>query len=652
MTTDPRARRGILLLACAMLLGMVACGSDDEVTPPPVHVDSVRDVVETTGWFPSILPDSNAFAEARFDSTSLTDDPLSCTDYEGTQIIELAEITMLAADPGLQYPGAVLQWASLGEVAPDPVLAARPAGTLNLYTATGVEVEGTVDALDGDLVDAWRRDALVGAGATESGLWDLRAGVVYNLDHVAIIGRLDPAAMTAEASDRLAFRDTDPGRVLVRLQRVHHSVNASYSGHPDDAFADHVVGDDVADQMAPGNAPVWVSQVDHGQLLLVLVEADATDPEVTAAVLNSFTAAVENRAPDAGAPLVHDLPGVAMSVMAVGADSDAAEVACNAGLAELTEFLHTEPTSPADLPGIAMTLLAVRNGGPLWREASCSYAFTRCVVYEPVFDEVLWSFQAADAHTEAVEGDLSTDGVGRYLYNGGSREYLEHLVDYIPDLVGAGGSALPDDDGRRPFYLPDAVNGHPAVEVYQLTLPDGVIFSELEFDGSRLVGRDYTIFLVAGQPRNVRLRYTTPSGEQTISRLNDVDYFVHGRGEGQRHDLRIGYPNQAELRFEHFPYGVQFPYERDDEWHVFAFRFGQSVGMAVYRDGELLSEVPGYDLALLEFSGATLCARWRELGSPSLGVFWMVEMTAYAGAGSEVLIAEETARLRQKYDLD
>ncbi len=652
MLSSSRHARVWVLLFLGSILGILACSSNDPSEPPPPTGPTVDDVVESTGWFPPVSPDSNAWALARFDSTGDGGEPLVCTDFDGVQTGELAELTTLAFANSLHYPGAVLQWASLAGTTPQAVLADRSAGSVTLTAAAGGEVEGEVAATRPAEVEAWRIDALDQLGPVEPGLWDLSAGIVYNADHLSVIAGVGPEGMTAEASQRLALRgDPPPGRVLLRLQRNHHSVVCPYPGNATAAFAPHVAGKDIENQMAEGNPPVWVAAQDYGQLLLVLVEADADPDIVLLAAVNSFAAAAENRSPDGGPPLVHDLPGVTMSVFAMGADADAAEIACAAGQQPLADFLQADPGPADELPGLTATLEALRNGGPLTRGVTAEFAFAGCEIYEPVFDDVLWAFSAADARTSQVEGDMTSDGQGRYRYDGGTRIYTERLIDYIPDLVGQGGATR--INGRRPFFLADAINGRPAMEVYELALPDGVLYSEVQFDGSELTGRDYTIFIVCGMPSGVRVTYATQGGDQHISQWNRTNFFLHGTGTGVRHNMWVGYPDRQLMTYEHTGYPLEFPHRPTEGWHVYAVRFGIGNGMTIYFDGELLDGAHNGSLTypLLEFSGATICSRWRGIEPAALAVFWMSEIVAYAGAGTDQMVVDESARLMEKYGI-
>lgn len=598
-----------------------------------------------------MVPDSNAFAADRFDSTAVTGEPFQCTDFEGFDTRELAVSTMLAADDDVQYPGAILQWTSLAGVTPLAVLVDRAGSALSLTApAGGGEISGAVEEISGQSVAAWRQDALAELGLVAPGPWAVTAGVVYNSDHLAVLAGLAPTNMTAEASQRLVVRSEGPGRAFVRLQRTHHSVNCPYPEDSRAAFAPHITGTDLEEHMAEGNPPVWLSTVDYGQLLLVLVEADAGDAEVIEAAVNSFVAAAAGRTPDAGAPLVHDLPGVAVSVFAEGADADAAEAASVAGFDQLTDFLQAVPAEPGALPAITGSLLALRNGGPIARGVTADTDFTSCVIFEPVFDQVLWAFEAADAHTELVVGDLDTDGTGDFFYDGNTSQFTELLVDFIPDLVGDGEAALPR--GRRPFLLPEAANGHPAVELYDITIDEGTLRSELKFEGGGIVARDYTIFIVCGMPRQVTMRYTVPTGHRDLAQLNQTDYFLHGTGSGETHNMMVGYPDRETTIYSHQPYHVHAIHRPSPgHWHVYALSFGIETGMALYYDGELLTADSTDDRPLLEFSGATICARWHELGGIGQSVFWMVEAAAYAGAGDAESIRSETIRLDEKYDL-
>jgi len=383
-----------------------------------------------------------------------------------------------------------------------------------------------------------------------------------------------------------------------------------------------------------------------------VVEAEADHDEVVAAAVTSFNAAAMGLPPTPGEPLLHDLPGLTVNVFALGADADAAEIAGMTDLSSLTDYLQTPPVDPASLPAVSSHLQALRNGGPLSRELEATFDYITCEVYDPVFEGVFFALEAADARTEMHTGDLESDGYGNFYYDGGSSRFTYHHVESIPDLVGSGGRAMPN--GRMPMIHYDMLNGHPVVELMELSPSQGTIYSELTFDGSALVGESYTLFIVVGQPHAVRLVYTTPSGPVRVSRGNDVDYFFHGTGTGNLHNLLIGYPDSEQMIYSHFPYLLQYNHSRPSsgfEWHVYAFRFSIASGMAAYVDGEKVDQDTSDSHALLEFSNATICARWHELTNYSQAVLYFAEIAAYDEAGSDGEIAAETQRLMDKYGL-
>jgi hypothetical protein len=277
------------------------------------------------------------------------------------------------------------------------------------------------------------------------------------------------------------------------------------------------------------------------------------------------------------------------------------------------------------------------------------YTYVRCDLAAEAFDEVLWSYAAADARTELRVGDLFSARRGRFSYDGGAERFPQREVVSIPDLDGSGGLARPGT--RRPLLHENQLNGQPIIEFYELTLPQGRLTAELAFDGSALVARSYTIFVVAAQPGRVSLTYTTPSGDQSTFGDNLVDYFLHGDDDGQLRNLVLGWEESGVMTYKHDPYGLEWDMLDTQTFRVFAFRFGVDVGMAAYVDGVLVDEDPGDTRALQAFPGATLDARARFDGSPVLAVFWLAEIIAYQGAGTEQQILDETARLQQKYGL-
>ncbi len=649
MTARSWYHRTAGLFAVLAVAFVLSCGKDDPVgPPPPVPPPTVERVVLDAGGFPSVIPDSTSFALARFDSAGV--ERLLCTDYIGAQVMAVPDLTVLAADIDLQYPGAVLQFAKLDALMPTPVTADRAAGTLVLTTADGREISGEVTALTGDLVDLWRRENLAALGEQAPGDWELSVAAVYNDEHLAMHAGVSLFGMPADAEYRLAVGDDARGRALVRLRRVDHTVSCAWPGRAGLAFADDVNGNDITDQMAEGNPPVWLAAVDHGEVMLVLVEAAAQPLDVVDAAKRTFVAAATGNAPTAG-DLVFDLPDVQVRAFAVGADADALEAAGNAGMSALTDFLQAAPGPAADLPAMSAAVEALADGAPVMVNLDSDYGVTLCDPYDPVFEDVLWSYFAEDAYTERVYGDLQSDGLGTYYYSGGSGQFLHDEVRFVPDLLGSGGRAEPD--GRRPLLLrPDAIGGRPAVELFDLFLSEGILHSGLSFDGTSLVQRAYTIFMVIGRPEDIRLTYDTPFGTNSRNRDNKVGHFLHGVGDQARRNLIIGYDSLYQMSYEHKAYRIEVLHNQPDGWRVYTFRFGAASGLTAWVNGELLDQDPTDNYSLLAFNGASLCARWlAESVSEDFSALWLAEIVAYAGDGTDLQVQDEVARLREKYGI-
>jgi len=638
---------GLALVALTVFVS--ACSKTESVSPPTVDPPTVNDVVVEAGWFPPAHPDSNSHAIARYDSTG-TD--LRCTIHEGYRVVVATRLTHLEPRDDIHHAGSILQWASLDQVSPLLVEAERAGATLRLVNADSVEVAGEISMVTPDMVDTWRQETLAELGMASPDSWSVEIGPATSTEMVAQVTGINNTATTQEFRDRLAFTPEPLGRAVVRLQRTHHRLSCDWPGNAGAAFAPGVMGADVEDQMAEGNPPVWLYAAEHGELLVFVVEAEADHDEVVAAAVNTFSAAATGLPPTPGEPLLHDLLGLTVKVFALGADADAAEIAGLTDLSSLTDFLQAPPVDPASLPAVSSYLQALRNGGPLSRELDATFEYITCKVYDPVFEGVFFALEAADARTEVLTRDLETDGHGNFYYDGGSNRFTNHHVESIPDLVGSGGRATPN--GRMPVIHYDMLNGHPVVELMELSPSQGTIHSELTFDGSALVGESYTLFIVVGQPYAARLTYTVPGGTVRVPRRNDVNYFFHGTGTGNLHNLMIGYPDYEQMIYSHYPYLLQYDHSRpgfDNEWHVYAFRFSLNSGMAAYVDGVMVDHDTSDSHALLEFSNATICARWYEYSNYSQAVIYFAELAAYDEAGTNDQIAAESQRLMDKYGL-
>jgi hypothetical protein len=649
-TTFRQALNAGRAAALVALLLTAGCTEENEVGPRQPPPQTVNELVETTGWFPEIVPDSTAYTLARFDSTAAAGGGLECADFTGHQLKEVGRLTVLAADVAVHHAGAVLQYAHLDQVVPTAVTGERAGGDLVLTGPTGDTVVGEVAGMTGAAVAGWRA-AHLGDLAPGAGTWTLAASVVRDVPQIALGAGVHPTALPAAVREDLLPRTTGPGRVLLRLQRTHHTVTAPYPGRAGRAFAPEVLGVDLADQMSEGNPPVWVESLHHGQLALVMIEATAAADTLVDACVNTFMAALTGGSEDAGRPRLHEFDDLSVAAHVLGGDAASLETAATTGPDALGDWFAAPVGDPAGLPAVAADLAALRNGGALSLGLETGFAYTLCEPYEPVFDEVLWSLDAADARIEQRAGGLRTDGDGEYFYRGGADIYTYARVTAVPDLRGVGATTLPDPQGEAPILLPDLAGGRPAIELYELGLPDGHIYSQLVFDAQPLLNRGYSLFVVLKMPERVRMEIVTDGPNVEVSRSNDLNYFLHGdTGFNARRNLLLGLLSREELVYRHHPYGVSaLLLERPIGWHVLAYRFGlDGQGMSVWLDGEKLATA-NRDVSLSGFETGRVGPRWHLLDGISHAVIYVAEVVAYSGAGSDGQMTAETERLREKY---
>jgi len=642
-----RRRLSALMVLIAVAVLLVAACTKESTTEPPIQPSlTVNQFVETTGWFPTVVADSTVFTQSRFDSTTGGGDGLACAEYLGNQVRGVERLTILQPASAVHWPGSILQFATLDELEPAVVAAPRAGGQLVLTGADGATVTAELALMDAGDVAAWLDEAFPSLPSA-SGNWELEASEIRDVSRLPLAIGVHPAAFPIAVRDQLTPADPDRGAVLVRLQRTHHRLAAAYPGRAGNAFAEGVTGDDLVGQMAEDNPPVWLGEVHYGELVLVLVEAEAPFPTVLDACVNTFLAAVRGDSPAAGRPILSDLPGLAVSVHAAAADADQIADAAASDLEALTLALAAPPGDPPSLPPIAASLQALRNGGPLTLGLEGVFEFIDCEPHEAVFGEVLWSLDAADARTEVRRGDLRTGGDGFFYYHGGSGEFEYDQVVSVPDLRGRGRPSTPDRLGEAPVLHQDFVGGRPAIELFELGLPGGLTYSRFNIDGEPFVGESYTLFLVIGIPGIIRLTVEAEPSNWAISVANDLGLIMHGANSGQRDFLELGFIGR-ELTYHHGQFGLTIPHVRPQSWHVYAFRFGPSAGMTIWLDGVVLGQ-SGWDRSLLDFSGAKFGARRLNTSDPDHAVLWLAEAVAYRGAGSDDEVLAETARLREKY---
>ena len=209
---------------------------------------------------------------------------VSCAPKEHSVAGNLNEIIALNINAANLWPGAVIQGKSITQGALAGIPFDRASGTITVLGLPGQRSK-LVDVPSLASVNAAIEELIPDNAVPPVADITFETQQVYSFEHAMLGAGFVTSVGPHDLGLDLGFNvGTDQSHVLVKFrQRYYTVVFARTSSDPADVFR-AVKLNQLGDYMSTGNAPMYISSVDYGRELIMVVSSDSSGPELEAAV--------------------------------------------------------------------------------------------------------------------------------------------------------------------------------------------------------------------------------------------------------------------------------------------------------------------------------------------------------------------------------
>lgn len=549
------------------------------------------------------------------------------------------------------YPGSLLQGNSLGNATPNVIAVNRAGGTIS------------IDIVNGSPEPAFSVDQVTKSSISTAlnGILSRNTGVVpanFSFDYASVQSRkqfalelgVDVSTAFVDVESNLSFStDRSYNRYYVSLTQQYYTMSFDIPTSVDQLFASDVTPEDLAKYVGPGNPATYISDVTYGRIFYMLIESTSSRTEIDAAVSGSFSGVVNSVDIDLDVSSLSTLQNVKVKVFALG--GDAPQTIATIGETNLHNLVTMLAESSSIDNGVPLSYVvrAVSNNQIVGVQLATEYDVKDCYpLANQLPTPMLW-FDAAHAVTASDGSIVYSQSDDSYTYMNDAANKVGTVVSRWPDDSPNENDATAASMENRPVYIPNALNGLPAVEFASLNKNNSAYPETfLQYDGNGFVDSDYTIFMVMATPE--RVLYKEKSGSNTTTKVNATNtpgYFLYAKNSsGPRSNLFSGFANNTTYAYGHTADRIDKDVQVSASYRVITLRFSKAEGMKIYVNGVLIGSNSIKD-PLLSYNAATIGAGYHT----NYSRVRIAEIRAYDAAFSESLIQDVKSDLDEKYGL-
>jgi hypothetical protein len=595
----------------------------------------------------------------------------ACTTDTYNVIQGMDEFPLYNPNSSVIYPGNLLQGGSLKNATPDVIVVDRVGGTFSIDNYNGTWTSSaTVNEVVKSEVTTAINDIISGQQ-----FYDMASNISFSMSQVhseqqlALQLGLDFTAYGVNVASQLGFTNSyDYTRFFVKLHQSYYTISMDLPATYDDLFAPTVTPEDLEPYVGPGNPACYISDVTYGRVFYLLVESTSSSNEISSSISASFSGV------PGGDPLsanittssLSSLDNLNIKLFALGgsAQSTLLTVGSN-NVNSLASILSDAGDITTGVP-LSYVCRAVNGNSIASVNLATTYDVETCEPIGPVQgtygnipNPVLY-LKAEDANTSnngiisynnATSPDQGSYAVGQY--QGTNVGGL--VVEDWPDDGGVNIASTSDPD-NRPVFVPNALNGYPAIDFCHFTANgtsnsyDQEVTTELDIPGALFTNTNYTLYMVVSSPTklNVEGNYISNVTNQAI----DAGTFLQGSDATPYGQLTVGFNSNSNMIFGHNTNDLNVPIGRSSNFRLLTFRFSTIDGMRAFvADADVpLSSDAAVNIPLTSNSGLKLNA--TSLSNPGDDSrSQVVEIRAYNVALTDLHRKQIAQQIMNKYGL-
>lgn len=627
--------------------------------------------------FQSVIDLGGVFEDPQNVSTKTTtvdtvvngDSLWACTTDTYNVIQGLQEFPLFNPNSSVVYPGNLLQGGSLTNATPDVIVVDRASGTFSIdIISGGWDVTATVNEVVKSQVATALNDIISNQSYSA-----IPSNISFSMQEVqteqqlAMSLGLDFNAYGVSVDSELGFTNAyDYNRVLVKLSQSYYTMSFDLPASYDDLFAPTVTPEDLEQYIGPGNPACYISDVTYGRVFYLLVESTSSASTISSSINASFSAVPNAPSANINTSYLSNLENLNIKLFALGGDATSTLYTIgSSNVNNLVTILGAAGDIETGVP-LSYVCRAVNGNSIVSVNLATTYDVESCEPIGPVQgsygnipDPVLY-LKAEDANTSnngvlsynnATDPDQGVYAVGKY--DGSNVGGL--VVENWPDDGGVNIASTSDPD-KRPVFVPNALNGYPAIDFCSFTANgnsssyDQDVSTELDVPGALFTNTNYTLYMVVSSPTKLGVDgdYISNINNQSI----DAGTFIQGSDPIPYGQLTVGFNSNSNLVFGHNMNDLDVPLGRSSDFRLLTFRFSTIDGMKAFiADSDIaLSSDGNVNIPLTSNNGLKLNA--VSLSNPGDNArSQVVEIRAYNVALTDVHRKQIAQQIMNKYGL-
>jgi hypothetical protein len=634
-----------------------------------------KDPAEMT--FQSVIDLGGAFDDPENSETKTTtidtvvngDSLWACTTETYNVIQGMQEFPLFNPNSSVVYPGNMLQGGSLKNATPDVIVVDRAGGTFSIdIISGGWDVTATVDEVVKSKVATALNDIVANQAYSS-----IPSNISFSLEEVhteqqlALALGIDFTAYGVAISSELGFSNSyDYNRVLVKLSQSYYTMSYDLPATYDDLFAPSVTPENLEPYVGPGNPACYISDVTYGRVFYLLVESTSSATSISSSINASFSAIPNAPSANVNTSYFSSLENLNIKLFALGGDAATTLYTIgNSNVNNLVSILGAAGDITTGVP-LSYVCRAVNGNNIVSVNLATSYDVESCDpigpiqgAYGSIPDPILF-LKAEDANT-SNNGILSYNNatnpdLGEYTvdsYYGTNVGGL--VVENWPDNGGVN-IASTSDPNNRPIFVPNALNGYPAIDFCHFSANgisssyDQTITTELDIPGALFANTHYTLYMVVSSP--TKLNVEGDNINNISNESIDAGTFLQGSDVTPYGQLTVGFNSNSNLLFGHNLNDLNVPVSRSSDFRLLIMRFSTIDGMTAFiNDSDVpLSSDASLNLPLTSNNGLKLNA--FSLSSPGDNTrSQVVEIRAYNVALTDADRLQIAGQILNKYGL-
>ena len=638
-------------------------------TSNPTSGASFKAVINSGGAFPQ--PVNSTSVSTTVDSVVNNDTLWACVTETYSVVQGLQEFPLFNPNSSVVYPGNLLQGSTLLNATPDVIVVDRAGGTFSIDVLSGGNnlTETVPEVTKSNVIQALN-DIIYNAPS------DVPANISFLMQEVnsekelSFALGLDYTQAFFAVQSELGFSTNNQyNRVLVKLSQAYYTMSFDLPPDYDDLFAPNVTPEDLQNYVGQGNPPAYISDVTYGRVFYLLIESTSSSSEISASLNASFNGVQNSGNADVETSSMSSLENLNIKLFALG--GDAQSTFSTIGTSNLNSLVTTLGAAGDITTGVPLSYVcrAVHNNQIVSVNLSTQYDVTTCTPLGPAtgnygsLPSPMLLLKAEDANTandgmlsynNATNSDIGLYSLGDFYGNNIGGMVVEDWPDDAGVIV-----ASASDPNNRPVFVPNALNGYPAIDFCNFkadgygtsTYYDHDVTTELELPGGQFVNTDYTLFMVVSNPTKLNVEGSN------INDINneaiDAGSFVQGADNSALNQLSVGFSSNSNLVFGHNTNDLNIPLSRSNNFRLLTLRFSTAEGMQswINDNNAPLASSSSLSNPLLSNTGFKLTARSIDGDLAVSTRTQVVEIRAYNVAVTDADRQQVVSQMMNKYGL-